>query len=73
MVIFLEDKDNEATDEMVSVAINFTISAYLNSERYYQQKKKHCIKEQKTIEAANHAIKIAEKTVIKEIEKVFFY
>lgn len=56
--------------DLVPVEIQISESAYTNAKLYYEHKKKNVVKEKKTIEASNQALKQAEKTAIKEIEHI---
>lgn len=60
-----DEEDSEAPTELVKIDIRLT--AYQNFEKYYNEKKKSALKENKTKDAAQIAIKSAEKTAIKEL------
>jgi predicted ribosome quality control (RQC) complex YloA/Tae2 family protein len=60
-----EEENSEAPTELVNIDIKLT--AYQNFEKYYNEKKKSAVKENKTKDAAQMAIKVAEKTAIKEL------
>jgi len=60
-----EEEDGDTPTELVNIDIKLT--AYQNFEKYYNDKKKSAIKENKTKDAAQMAIKVAEKTAIKEL------
>lgn len=70
IVILLSDPENEDMEaDLTPVQINFTISAFQNAKLYYENKKKHFVKEKKTIEASQQALKLAEKNALQEISK----
>lgn len=46
------------------------MKAFMNAEKYYQEKKKLEIKEKKTLEASQQALKLAEKAAMNEINHV---
>lgn len=84
-----DDDDQREGDEQkletVDVDIDLGMSAYLNANRYYDQKRGAARKEQKTIEASGKALKSAEKktqqtlkdvkiqTTISKARKVFWF
>lgn len=63
--------DETSTDDLTEVELDLKLSAYQNQRKYYENKKKFGQKEKKTKEAAKGALKLAEKTALKEIEKVY--
>lgn len=70
VVILLSDPENEDLESpLTPVSINFTVSAYQNAKLYYENKKKHHVKEKKTLEASQQALKLAEKNALQEINK----
>jgi len=46
------------------------MKAFINAERYYQEKKKLEIKDRKTFEASQQALKLAERAAMNEINHV---
>ena len=56
-------------DPVLKVDIDLTLSAQMNVQKYFEIKKKSHQKEVKTQDAAEVAIKQAEETAIKEINK----
>jgi predicted ribosome quality control (RQC) complex YloA/Tae2 family protein len=56
-------------DPVMKVDVDLSISAQLNVMRYFEIKKKSYSKEQKTKDAAEIAIKQAELTAAKDLEK----
>ena len=70
VTILLADPEHEDLEaDLTPVQVNFTISAFQNAKLYYENKKRHFIKEKKTIEASQQALKIAEKNALQEITK----
>ena len=70
VVVLLNDPEHEDLEaDLTPVQINFTISAFQNAKLYYENKKKHFVKEKKTIEASQQALKMAEKNALNEINK----
>mmetsp|Transcript_45288 Transcript_45288/g.52061 ORF Transcript_45288/g.52061 Transcript_45288/m.52061 type:complete len:1080 (-) Transcript_45288:383-3622(-) len=61
------DEFNANEEPLMRVEIDLGRSAFLNAQNYFQTKKKSAIKEVKTREAADQAIKQAEKHANKEI------
>ena len=71
VVILLSDPEHEDLEaDLTPVQINFTVSAFQNAKLYYENKKKHFVKEKKTMEASQQALKIAEKNALQEIIKI---
>ncbi|CAD8050635.1 unnamed protein product [Paramecium primaurelia] len=68
VIILLGNKEDEYSD-LVQIEIDITQSAYQNARKYYESKKKNRDKEIKTKEAVEQALKQAEKTALKEIER----
>lgn len=61
VTILLSDINSDLADELLPVQINFNISGFQNADEYFTHKKKHLIKEKKTLEATQQALKLAEK------------
>lgn len=65
----VDDKYLDNFDPVVKVDIDLAISAQLNIKKYFEIKKKSALKEVKTKDAANVAIKQAEATAARDFEK----
>ena len=61
--------DEESCDDLIGVDLDLRLSAYQNCRRYFESKKKHGLKEKKTKEAVDQALRMAEKNALKEIDK----
>ena len=57
-------------DQVMRVDVDLSISAQLNIKKYFEIRKKSHQKEVKTIDAAQSAIKQAEKTAARDFEKL---
>ncbi len=66
----IEDKFLDNFDQVMRVDIDLSISAQLNVMKYFEIRKKSHQKEVKTKDAANLAIKQAEKTAARDFEKL---
>ena len=66
----VEKPDAREVKEATAVEIDLSLSAYKNSEKYYTAKKKATDKKDKTIEAANTAVKRAERKARSELKEV---
>ena len=66
----IEDKFVDNFDQVMRVDIDLSISAQLNVMKYFEIRKKSYQKEVKTKDAANLAIKQAEKTAARDFEKL---
>lgn len=69
MSIFLGDP-SDPNAEKKEVEVSVKLNAYANAEQYYKLKKRHEVKEAKTLEATNQALKLAEKAAMAEMKKV---
>ncbi|KRX01107.1 hypothetical protein PPERSA_08208 [Pseudocohnilembus persalinus] len=69
VTVLLEDPDEDAQEDMVVVDIDVYENAYTNAKQYYQNKKANFRKELKTKEAKQIAMKQAELTAAREMEK----
>ncbi len=68
-MILLPNLDDEEA-EFKEVEIDIKTKAFMNAERYYQEKKKMEVKEKKTLEASHQALKLAERAAMSEITHV---
>jgi len=68
-VILLPNPDDTEA-EFKEVEVDIKLKAFMNAERYYQEKKKMEVKERKTLEASQQALKLAEKAAMAEITHV---
>lgn len=64
------DQDRREAKDATAIEIDLSLSAYKNSEKYYSAKKKATDKKDKTIEAANTAVKRAERKARSELKEV---
>lgn len=64
------DQDRREAKDATAIEIDLSLSAYKNSEKFYTAKKKATDKKDKTIEAANTAVKRAEKKARSELKEV---
>jgi len=67
--IEIEDHLLSNFDPVMKIEVDLGVSAQLNIMRYFEIKKKSFLKEIKTKEAAQDAIKKAEATAAKDLEK----
>ncbi len=51
VTLFLSDPDQQDTDELTPVQIDFLDSAYVNATNYYNLRKKNVQKEHNTVDA----------------------
>lgn len=65
----MKDPSDEQA-EPKEVGIDIRMKAFMNAKEYYQEKKKLEVKEKKTMEASNQALKIAERAAIAEMNQV---
>lgn len=66
--VILADKDN-MEEKAVEVDIDLKMSPFENAKEYYGRMKKANLKEKKTVEASEQALKIAKSNAIKEVKK----
>jgi len=66
----VDDQYIDNFDQEMRVDIDLGISAQLNIKKYFEIRKKSYAKEVKTKDAANVAIKQAEKTAARDYEKL---
>lgn len=66
----VQKADIRESKEATAIELDLSLSAYKNSEKYYTVKKKATDKKDKTIEAANTAIKRAERKARSELKEV---
>lgn len=66
----LEKPSSREVKEATTVEIDLSLSAYKNSEKYFTVTKKATEKKQKTMDAANTAMKRAEKKARSELKEV---
>ncbi|GIX85354.1 nuclear export mediator factor NEMF homolog [Caerostris extrusa] len=66
----LIDSDEEEETKPILVDIDLDCSAYANARKYYDKKRAHAKKEQKTIESSEKAFKNAEKKTKQALKEV---
>ncbi|CAL1267643.1 unnamed protein product [Larinioides sclopetarius] len=64
------DSDDEEETKPILVDIDLDYSAYANARKYYDKKRAHAKKEQKTIESSEKAFKNAEKKTKQALKEV---
>ncbi|CAF0710373.1 unnamed protein product, partial [Brachionus calyciflorus] len=69
IVLQLQDPDDEEGIIIRKVEIDLGLNAFRNSRRFYESKKHSIIKEQKTIDAGDKALKSAEKKTIELLKQ----
>lgn len=78
LVMFDTTEDDEldpegvfsAQSKVFVIELDLKLSAQMNVQKYYEIKKKSSIKEEKTRQKADEAIKFAEQNAAKQIEAV---
>jgi len=66
VVILLKDP-HDPDAEFKEVEVDIKNKAFMNAERFYQEKKKMEVKERKTMEASQQALKLAERAAMNEV------
>lgn len=59
----------EAKDLRLAIDIDLSLSAWANASQYYDQKRTAAVKEEKTLQASEKALKSAEKKIAKDLKK----
>ena len=63
------DAENEQSKQVEKVDVDIGLSAYANARRYYETKKQTAVKQKKTIQASEKAMKSAEQKILKEAQE----
>jgi NFACT protein RNA binding domain len=66
--VLLADPDN-MEEKAIEIDIDLKMTPFENAKEYYGRMKKANLKEKKTVEASEHALKIAKSNAIKEVKK----
>lgn len=62
-------KPPKATDKRLAVDVDLALSPWSNARQYYDQKKSAAVKEQKTLQSSEKALKSTEKKINTDLEK----
>ena len=57
----------------LQVEVDIGLSAHANARRWFEQKKKHAVKQDKTVAAHQKAFKAAEKKTLQQLAQVKFW
>jgi predicted ribosome quality control (RQC) complex YloA/Tae2 family protein len=64
-----EEPKQKAIEERLTIEINLGLSPWANAREYYDQKRSAAVKEQKTLQSSNKALKSTESKIVQDLKK----
>jgi predicted ribosome quality control (RQC) complex YloA/Tae2 family protein len=64
-----KDPKQKATEKRLTIDINLALSPWSNAREYYDQKRSAAVKEQKTLQSSNKALKSTEAKIAQDLKK----